>query len=173
MNKGEARLVADGVKAPELGDVHLVFRSEAPRDIDAACRDIKMKRHARTSQVRPLGHRLEMVDRFRGFDLDGSFQLASFVSRREYEVGKNLHRTDFHGNRLIGADIHGDLVLALQARLQEPYDAIVFELLAYRPHEYRTHRWSALPKSQPPATVSIGCLVESDILSPRSKPAQH
>ena len=77
MNHREASLITDGVITPYLRDVHLVFGGQTTRDIYRACRDVKMKWRARTSEMRPLRHRLEVVDRFSGFDLDGHHELVT------------------------------------------------------------------------------------------------
>jgi len=79
VNHREASLITDGVIAPYLCDVHLVFGGQTARDIYRACRDVKMKWRAGTAEMRPLRHRLEVVDGFSRFDLDGPHELVTLL----------------------------------------------------------------------------------------------
>jgi hypothetical protein len=74
VDQRKAHLVADRVKAPDLGDVNLVVFAETPRHIHHSCRYIQVERDAQTGQVRPLRERFEVVDRFAGLDLDDRLQ---------------------------------------------------------------------------------------------------
>jgi hypothetical protein len=77
MHHRESRLVPNRVIAPDFGDVHLVLGREAARDIHGTRRNIEMKRRACASEVRPLRHGFEMVDRFGRLNLDRAHQLVT------------------------------------------------------------------------------------------------
>ena len=98
-----------------------------------------MKRHLGPAEVRPLRHRLQVIDRFRRFDLNRTGELVGTIRAGKNEIRINLHGSYLYGHCLVAADVHGDLVPALQARLQQPYDAIVLELLAHRSNENGAH----------------------------------
>ncbi len=91
------------------------------------------------SEMRPLRHRLEVIDRFGGFNLYRSHQLVTAVCRGEHKIRKNLHLTDFHWHRLLFADVRDHVVTTLESYLQESNDAVVLQLLANRANEYRAH----------------------------------
>ena len=55
---------------------------------------VQVKRRPRAAEVRPLGHGLEMVDRFGGLDFDRAHQLVATIGGREHQVGKNLDLPD-------------------------------------------------------------------------------
>lgn len=93
----------------------------------------------RTAEVGPLGHRLEVVHGFGGLDLDRAHELVPAVGRRQHEIRINLDLPDLYGNSLVGADVGHDLMTALQAQLEQPDHAVMFELLAYRPDKNRAH----------------------------------
>ena len=77
MHHRESCLVANRVIAPDFCDVHLVLRGKPTRDVHGTSRNVEVKRRACASKVRPLRHGLEMVDRFRRFDLDRAHQLVA------------------------------------------------------------------------------------------------
>jgi hypothetical protein len=64
------------------------------------------------------------------------------IERRENEVGEDLDGSDFDRDRLVLADVHGHVVLALQLRLQQPDDTVVLELFAHGTHEDWAHMTS-------------------------------
>ena len=102
-------------------------------------RHIKVEGGPRPAQMGPLGTRLQVVDRFGRFHFNGAQQLAAAVRGRQHEVGENLQLANLDRRALILADVGDDLVLSLQLDLEEPDDAIVFELLANGTHENRAH----------------------------------
>ena len=142
MNQSETRLIADGVEAPEFGDVHLVLGRESPRDVDTANRDVQMKGYACPSEMRPLRHRFEMVDRLCGLNLHSAFELVPLVGGGEDQVRIYLDWTNLDRDRLVVADVDHDVVPTLQACLEQTNHAIVLELLAHGPDEYRAHSTS-------------------------------
>ena len=77
MHHRESRLVPDRVIAPDFGDVHLVLRREPASDVHRTGWNVEMKRRACASEVRPLCHSLEMVDRFGRLNLDRAHQLVT------------------------------------------------------------------------------------------------
>lgn len=143
MHEREPRLVADGVVAPDLGNVDRVLRRKAAGHVHAPGRNIQVERRAGPTQVRPLRHGLEMVDGFGRLDLDRAHQLAAAVCRGQHEVREDLHLTDADRNRLILPDIRDDVMPAFELDLQEPDDSIMLELLPDRPHQNRAHLTSA------------------------------
>ena len=157
--QGEAGLVADRVEAPDLRDVDVVFGRQAPGDVDATGRNVEMKRRPGPAKVGPLGHRLEVVDRFGGFDLDRSHQLLAAIDGRQHQVGKNLHLADAHWNRLILADIRHDVVLALQLDQQETDDTVVLQLFANRSDQNWAHFSSAPDSTLNQAFMKTGKLL--------------
>jgi hypothetical protein len=149
MHEREASLVADRVIAPNLGDVHAVLHRQPPRDVDAAGRYIEVEGGPGPSEVRPLSHRFEVIDRFGRLNLDRTHQSFTSIDRCEHEIRKNLDLPDAHGNRLVLANVGHDVVLALEFCLQEPDDTVVLELLADGPYQNWTHFASPAPDSTP------------------------
>src|SRR5262245_48221425 len=98
-----------------------------------------MKRGARASEMRPLGHRFKVIDRLGSFDLNRSHQFVSPFSRGQHEVGTNLDLANPDRHRLLFANVHGDVVTTFQANLQESNHTVVLQLLANRANEYRAH----------------------------------
>jgi hypothetical protein len=142
MHKGEAGLVADRVKAPEFRHVHVVLGCQPPGDIDTTCRDVQVKGRPRTSEVGPLGHGFEVVDRLGRLDLHSTHELLSPIGRREEQIGVNLDLTDLYGNCLVVTDVDDDVVTAFQLDLQQADDTVVFELFTNRPDENRAQETS-------------------------------
>ena len=132
-------LIPDRVEAPDFADVDLVFVREPARDIYRAKRHIQVEGGPRPAQVGPLGTRLQVIDRFGRFHFNGAQELARAVRGSQHEVGENLQLTDFDRRGLVLADVGNNLVLSLQFDLEEPDDAIVFELFANGTHENRAH----------------------------------
>src|SRR5437868_9728915 len=104
-----------------------------------------MKGHAAAAEMRPLGHRFEVIDGFAGLDLDDPFQPERFVLRHEQEIRKHLSGADPNAGSLFVADIDGDFMLALEFRLQQTDHAVMLELLSNRPDQNRTHDTSGEP----------------------------
>ena len=146
MHHGEPRLIPDRVVTPDFGDVHLIFRRQPPCDVDRTGRHIQMKWGSRAAEVRPLCHRLEMVDRFGSLDLDRSHQLMPAIGGREDKIWKDLHLPDSHRRGLVFADVGHHVVAAFEADLQQSDDAVVLQLLANRANQYRTHVTSTREK---------------------------
>lgn len=117
----------------------MVLGSKAARDIHGPGRYIQVEWRARPTEVGPLGHGFEMIDGFGGLDLDRTHQLVAAIGRREDQVRKNLNLADPYGHGLIFADVHDDIVTALEFGLEQANDAIVLQLLANRANQYRTH----------------------------------
>src|SRR5690349_15773580 len=115
-----------------------------------------MKRSARAAEVRPLRHRLQMIDRFGGLDPDRSHQFVASIGRREDKIWKDLHLPDSHRPGLVFADVGHHVVAAFEADLQQSDDAVVLQLLANRANQYRTHvtstrekYWQGLGEKEP------------------------
>jgi len=90
----------------------------------------------------PLGHRLEVVDGFRGLHLHHAGQPATTLGRMEDQVGIPRRRTGPNGSDLLLPGIDRDVVLPLVLRLQQANHPIMLELLAHRPHEDGAHKTS-------------------------------
>jgi hypothetical protein len=146
MHHGEPCLIANRVVAPDFGHVDLVLGGKPTCDVYRSGGDIKVKRRTRASKMRPLRHGFEVIDGLGGFDLNRSHQLMASVSRRQHEIGKNLHLADSHGDRLLFANVRDDVVTTLESNLQESNDAVVLQLLANRANEYRAHVTSTMEK---------------------------
>ncbi len=99
-----------------------------------------MKRRAETGERRPLRHRLEVVHRFRGFNLDGAQEPAAAIGRVEHEIRVPGQRPGGHRRRLLVARIDGHVEVSLVFRLKQANDPIVLKLLANRPHEDRAQQ---------------------------------
>ena len=139
MDQREACLVADGVIAPDFRDVHGVLGGQAARHVHAAGRYVEMERRTRPSEMRPLRHRFEMIDRFCRLDFDRAHELSAAIGRRQDQVGEYLNLADSNGHRLVFADIGRDIVPPLETYLKEPDHPVVLELLAYGSHQYGAH----------------------------------
>ena len=98
-----------------------------------------MEGYPSPTQVRPLGHRLEMVDGFSGFDLDRTQKLMSLIWRGEYEIRKDLHGPNSYWYRLLLPHVDRHIRATLQSNLKQTDDAVVFELLPNGAHQDRTH----------------------------------
>jgi hypothetical protein len=142
----ESRLVPDRVIAPDFGDIHLILRREPTGDIHRTGRNVQVKRRARPAEVRPLGHRLEVIDRLGRFHLYRPHQLVPAFCGREHEIRKDLDLSDPHGHRLFLADVRDDVMTTLESDLQQPNDAVVLQLLANRANQYRAHVTSTREK---------------------------
>lgn len=139
MNHREACLVADRMKAPDLGDVHLILRSEPPGNLDRSRRHVQVERCPRAPEVGPLRHRFKVVDGLGGLHLDRSHQLVPAVGGREDEIRENHHLTDPHWYRLIFTDVRYHIMTTLESDLQQSNDTVVLQLLANRANQYRAH----------------------------------
>ncbi len=139
LDEREARLIADRVEAPELRHVHLILCDEAPRDFDDARGHVQMKGRAHAAEVRPLRHRLEMIDGLPGFDLDDPFEPLPLVRRRQHEIRKHLTWADLDAGGLLLPYVDGHVVPPFQSSLQQPDNPIVFELFANRSHQDGAH----------------------------------
>ena len=140
MNEGESDFVAERVIAPELVDSNVVVLVQPARNLDHLCRHVQMKCTAKLPEVGPLGQRLEVVDRFSGFDFDDGFEPPSPLEgvHDQVWIARGDARAD--GGVLLVAGIGAHVVLAAQLGLKQANDAIVFQLLANRSHEDRTHQ---------------------------------
>ena len=77
VHEREPHLVADRVVGPDLGHADVVVGAEPFRDFDRPGRHVEPELDGQTAVDRPLGHRLEGVDRFLGLDLDDTGHLAA------------------------------------------------------------------------------------------------
>ena len=130
-------LIPNCVEAPDFTHVDLVFIREPARDIYRAKRHIQVERGPRAAQMGPLGTGLQVVDRFGRFHFNSAQELARAIRGRQHKVRENLQLANFDGRALVLADVGNNLVLSLQLDLEEPDDAIVFELFANGTHENR------------------------------------
>lgn len=104
-----------------------------------------MKRGADTTEMSPLGHRLEMVDRLGRFDFHDPFEALSFPRRREHQIRKHLPGADADSGRLFFAYVRSDVVLTLELRLKKADDPVVLELLTDRPNQ----NWTQVASGEP------------------------
>ena len=93
----------------------------------------------RPSQVGPLRHRFQMIDRFGRFHLDRSHQLVPAIGGGQDQIGKDLHLADSHRRSLILPDIGDHVVPALEPDLQEADNPVMLELFANWTDQYRAH----------------------------------
>ena len=123
-----------------LGDRDLIVGGQPPRDVDRAHRHIKKERRAQLGVVRPLRHRLEVVHRLAGFDLDNADDLPALVGRKQDGVRIFLARRA-QRNVLFGARVDAYLDLPpAEVPLELANHAVVLELFTYGPHQDRTQR---------------------------------
>ena len=142
MHQRETGLIAQGVEAPDLGNVDLVLRREPPGNLHRPGRYVEVERRSGPAEVGPLSHGFEVIDRLGRLDLDRSHQPVRPIGRRKHEIRKDLHRPDFDRYGLRFADVGYYLALALQAHLEESDDAVVLELLAHGADEDGAH-WTS------------------------------
>ena len=86
VHEREPGLVPDRVEAPDFRHVDAVLGRQPPGDVHGAGRHVQMEGRAGPAEVRPLGHRLEVVHRLSGFDLDRAHQLVTPVRGREHQI---------------------------------------------------------------------------------------
>ena len=116
----------------------MVLGRQPPGYVYGACRDIQVERSPRSSEVRPLGPRLEVIDRLRCLDLHGTHELSGLIRRGEYKIRVDLELANLDGSALVLANVRDDLVLPLQLDLKKSDHAVVLELLANGAHQDRT-----------------------------------
>ena len=138
MYERKSGLIADGVVAPDFGDVDRILGGEASGHVDAPGWDVQMEGCSCTAEVSPLSHGFQVIDRFRGFDLDRSHQLFA-VARGQHKIRKDLDLPDSHRHGLVFPDIGGHFMPPLQSNLQKPDHTVVLELLTDRAHQNRAH----------------------------------
>ena len=123
--------------APQLGDVHLVFREEPPRDFHRHGRNVEVERGAGAAEMRPLRHGFEMVHRFARLDFDDPLEPVSAIDRRQHEVREHLPDAHLDAGRLLVADVDRHVMSSLELRLEKADDPVVLELLSNRTNEDR------------------------------------
>jgi CheY-like chemotaxis protein len=137
MDERKTNLIADGVIAPNLGDVNLVVLAEAARDVNHARGHVQMKGDAQSGVVRPLGERLQVIHRLAGLDLDDGLQPMTPFGRLQDEIRVQGGGTAPDRDVQFSSGVDPDLETAAIFGLQEADDTIVLELLADRPHQNR------------------------------------
>src|SRR6185436_18340049 len=95
--------VADGVIAPNLGDLDLIVLGQATSDVDHSGGYIKVERRSKLPEVRPLRERFQMVHRFGRLDLDHGLQPLSTLERRQHKVGKKRGAAGAHWSILLSS----------------------------------------------------------------------
>src|SRR5947199_174123 len=80
---------------------------------------IEMKRRPELAKLRPLGERLEMVDRFAGFDLDDPLEPVAPVLRHQHEVRIGCGWAGADGRVLLNPWVDSCFVLAAPLGLEE------------------------------------------------------
>jgi hypothetical protein len=148
VNQREAGLISQGMEAPYLSDVHLVLGREPSSDLNGACRHVQVKGRSDLTQVGPLRHGFEVVDRFGRFHLDRSDQPVAAVGRRKYQIREELNLPDANWSGLRFTNVRNDVALPLEAHHEESNDAIVLELLAHGADEDGAHGTSRREKNQ-------------------------
>jgi hypothetical protein len=83
-----------------------------------------------------------MIHRLAGFDFDDPFKALPPIRRCKNEIREHLPCSDLDARRLLVADVDCNVVLALEARQQQPDDSVVLELLADGAYQDGTHETS-------------------------------
>jgi len=139
VHEREPDFITDRVVAPDFVNANLVVLAQPSRDVDHPCRHIQMKRRPQLRKMRPLGERLEMIDRFTRLDLDHPLQTVPALLREQDQVWIDRRVAAADGRVLLRAGVHARLELPAPLVLQESDNAVVLELFADRPHQNRAH----------------------------------
>ena len=94
---------------------------------------VQDKVHRQPAQAGPLGHRLELVYRLGGLDLDHALQFLASTRGCQDKIGKLRVRADPDGHRLLGPGIDRDGEFPLVTRLKQADHPVVLELFADGP----------------------------------------
>lgn len=127
MHQCETDLIADRVEAPNLGDGYLNLLGEPACHFHSVRGNVEVKRQAAPPEMRPLGHRFEVVDRFVRLHLDDTHHLAPCG---EDQVGVEDECAGADTRVFLVPDVGRHVVLSLQLCLKMTDDTIVFELLS-------------------------------------------
>jgi len=114
--------------------------AEPARTINTRYRYVQVKLNIQTGECLPLRHRLEVIDRLGGLDLDHAHKLAGTLRGQQYQVRVPRRLGRPNGRRLLVPRINGDFELSLVLRLEQADNPIVLELLAHGPHEDRAQQ---------------------------------
>ena len=163
VHERETHLVADGVIAPDFGDLDLVVFCEPTGDVDHSGRHIKVKRCPQFPEMRPLSECFQMVDRFGGFDLDHCLKPLSALERRQNKVGKKRGAPRADRRVLLSSRVHARVVLAPALGVQQSDDTVVLELFADGPDQDRAHQ------TPPPSSGSTGGPFEAETTSGKGR----
>lgn len=139
LNEGKPDVLPDAVIAPDFSDRDLVVLAQASRDVDHRGRHVQMEGPTKLCEARPLGERLEVVDRFPGLDLDDRLQSPAARLGQQDQVRIQDHGPTLHGRILFRSRIHAGFVATPALRLKQPNNTVVLELLSHRPHQDRAH----------------------------------
>src|SRR6185436_19909672 len=151
--------VADGVIAPNLGDLDLIVLGQATSDVDHSGGYIKVERRSKLPEVRPLRERFQMVHRFGRLDLDHGLQPLSTLERRQHKVGKKRGAAGAHWSILLSSGVHSGVVFTPALGVQQSDDTVVLELLADGPDQDRAHQ------TPPPTSGRTGRTLEAGTTS--------
>ena len=144
MDEREPDFVPYRMEAPDFVDTNLIVFTEATGHIDHAGRHVQVKRGTKPAKVRPLGERFQVIDRFTRLDFDHDLKPMATLQRGEDDVRIDSRRTCADRRRLLSSHIDADFITPAEFGLKKSDDAVVLELFADRPHQYRAH-------STPPA----------------------
>jgi hypothetical protein len=97
-----------------------------------------------TAERHPLGQGLEVIDRFRGFDLDDRQHLSAAVWRQEHDVGVNGVRSAAYCTVLLSPGVDPHIETTAKLGLEEADDPVVFELLPDWPDEDGAHKLATI-----------------------------
>ncbi len=139
MDECESHFVANRVITPDLVHVNLVVFAEPPGDIHHSGWHIQMEVGLELGEVRPLGQRLEVVDRLAGLYLNDNPQPMAALLGEEDQVWIKNGRPAADGGLLFTPGVHASFVAAAKLRLQEANNTVVLELFADRPYQNGTH----------------------------------
>jgi hypothetical protein len=114
-----------------------------------------VKGRPQSGERRPLRHRLEVVDRFRGLYLDGAQELSPAIRRLEDQVWIPRRCSHNYRDGLLLTGVDGNFELSLVFRLKQANHPIVLQLLANGPHEDGAQR--VLPGVCKPGEYSTRC----------------
>ena len=87
MHEREAHLIPERTERPDFGDRNLEIGAQAFGGVDARRWNVQMERRSKAGKSRPLRHRFQMIDGFRGLDFDSTERLPTAIGREQHEVG--------------------------------------------------------------------------------------
>src|SRR5262249_8762606 len=137
VNRREPDLIAERRVRPNLAGRNLQVRTKPLRAVDCRHRYVEVEVDLQLPKRHPLRHRLEMVDRLGGLDLDYADELLRFLVGVQDKVRKPWRGWRPDRSRLLVTRVDGDVELPLVFGLEKANYPVVLELLAHGTHEDR------------------------------------